>query len=773
MRDQGSQGSGEGQDIAVGPGETRDARSVWAGWLLAALPAALALFFAAQVPAVAGGGVVRLSTDWVPSLGVSLSFLIDGLSLTFALLISGIGTLVLLYSGAYLGGHPHLGRYYLYLLSFMAAMLGLVLADNLITLFVFWELTTVTSYLLVGFDHGSAKARRAALQALLVTGAGGLALLAGLILLGTAAGSFEVSQIVASGELLQDHALYTPILVLVLLGAFTKSAQVPFHFWLPNAMAAPTPVSAYLHSATMVKAGIYLLARLHPALSGTEAWIWSLTIFGAITAVWASILALRQTDLKLVLAYTTVMALGTLTMFLGAEATVAVAAAMTFLIVHSFYKAALFLIVGIVDHASGTREVARLHGLARAMPVTAAAAALAALSMAGFPPFLGFIGKELKYEGALAIASEPLLVASAAVLANALMVAVAAIVAVRPFYGPSPATPKAPYEAPFRMLAGPLLLAVLGLSFGLAPSLIADVFVQPAVTAILGRPESVKLALWHGINLPLMLSLLTFGLGLAVYAGHQRLRVALAAAEARLPTTADRAWDRLLDGLKAVAAVQTRVLQNGRLTTYLLVVFATLTLALSASFLVTDALRLPEAPPALLAREWGLLGLVAAGAFLAAATDSRLAAISALGVVGVGIAVLFVSFGAPDLAITQLLVETLVVILLAVLMVRLPGFRAVRSGGTWGRRRDAVVALALGTAVAAVLIAVVETPLDREITAYFESASLPEAYGRNIVNVILVDFRALDTFGEIAVVIVAALAAFALLRGGAGREVSR
>ncbi|MDJ0943713.1 MAG: putative monovalent cation/H+ antiporter subunit A [Kiloniellales bacterium] len=763
-------GSGEEQEISA---SGRDARAAWGGLLLAALPAGLASLFAIQIPAVAGGEVLRLSADWVPSLGVSLAFLLDGLSLTFALLITGIGSVVLLYSGAYLGGHPHLGRYYLYLLSFMVAMLGLVLADNLITLFVFWELTTITSYLLVGFDHGAAKSRRAALQALLVTGAGGLALLAGLILLGTAAGSFEISQIVASGALLREHALYLPILVLVLLGAFTKSAQVPFHFWLPNAMAAPTPVSAYLHSATMVKAGIYLLARLHPALSGTEAWIWSLTVFGAVTAVWASVLALRQTDLKLVLAYTTVMALGTLTMFLGAEATVAVAAAMTFLIVHAFYKAALFLVVGMVDHASGTREVQRLRGLARAMPLTAAAAALAALSMAGFPPFLGFIGKELKYEGALAIASEPLLVASAAVLANALMVAAAAIVALRPFYGPPAATPKPPQEAPVQMWIGPLLLATLGLSFGLAPSLIADVFVQPAVTAILGRPETVKLALWHGINLPLMLSLLTFALGIAVYAVHRRVRAALFAAEARLPVTADRGWDRLLDGLKAVAAVQTRVLQSGRLTSYLLVVFVTLTLALGGSLLLTDALRLPEALPRLLPREWGLLALVAVGAVLAAGTRSRLAAICALGVVGVGIALLFVSFGAPDLAITQLLVETLVVVLLAVLMVRLPGFGAIREAATWRRRRDALVALGLGAAVAAVLLAVVATPLDRELTAYFESTSLPEAFGRNIVNVILVDFRALDTFGEIAVVVVAALAAFALLRGAAGREAPR
>ena len=736
--------------------------SLLRGWLPILPPAAIVLALAMCLPTIAAGDTIRFAYDWVPSLGIRLSFLIDGLSLIFALLISGVGTLVALYSGAYLAGHAHLGRFYLYLLLFMIAMLGLVLADNVITLFVFWELTTVASYLLIGFDHASAKARRSALQALLLTSAGGLALLAGLILLGAVAGSFELSAILAEGDAVRAHALYMPILVLVLLGAFTKSAQVPFHFWLPNAMAAPTPVSAYLHSATMVKAGIYLLARLHPLLSGTDAWIWTLTIFGAVTAVLASVLALRQTDLKLALAYTTVMALGTLTMFLGAEATVAVAAAVTFLIVHSFYKAALFLIVGIVDYRAGTREVTQLRGLAGAMPITALAAAAAALSMAGFPPFLGFIGKELKYEGALAIASEPLFVATAAVLANALMVAVAGIVALRPFYGTRSATPKAPREAPLRMWLGPLLLAGLGLTFGLAPSLIAGSLVQPAVTAILGRPEAVKLALWHGINVPLLLSVLTFGLGIAIYLVHRRLRQALIWIEARLPTSADRLWDKVLDGLKWLAAAQTRLLQGGVLRRYLLVVFATLAVTVGAALLLTGAASVPQSWPALQIKEWVVVAMTVAGAGMTVATGSRLAAICALGVVGVGVALLFLMFGAPDVAITQLLVETLVVILAAVVMLRLPTLS--RAAAKPARLVNAVVAIAVGAVFATTLLAVVETPVDRSVTAFFEDRSVPEAFGRNIVNVILVDFRALDTFGEITVVAVAALAAYALVR---------
>ena len=729
-------------------------------WLPAAI---LAAFFASYVPTVADGGIARVSYEWVPSLGVNFSLLLDGLSLTFALLISGIGAFVAAYSSTYLAGHHQLGRFQLYLLAFMISMLGLVLADNVITLFVFWELTTVTSYLLIGFDHASAKSRRSALQALLVTGAGGLALLAGLILIGAVAGSFELSVILADRDVIRDSALYLPILLLVLAGAFTKSAQVPFHFWLPNAMAAPTPVSAYLHSATMVKAGIYLLARMHPALSGTDVWIWTLTIFGAATAVFASVVALRQTDLKQTLAYTTMMALGTLTMFLGSEATVAVAAAVTFLIVHCFYKAALFLVVGIIDHETGTREAPKLRGLAVTMPITAFAAGAAALSMAGFPPFLGFIGKELKYEGALAVSSEPFFVAAAAVAANAMMVAVAGIVALRPFIGKRLPTPKEPHEAPAAMWIGPFVLACCGLAFGLSPALIADTLVQPAVSAIQGRPETVYLALWHGINLPLVLSLLTFALGLAIFAFHRRIRAGLGWVEAQLPTTADQVWDRILDGLKWVAAVQTRALQSGVLRNYLLIVFCTLAVIVGATLIATNAIRLPTSWPNLLVKDWVVTALIAAGAILTVFARSRLAAICALGAVGIGVALIFVMFGAPDVAITQLLVETLVVVLVAVVMLRLPQLE--RDRRTTRRRWDAVVAIALGCIVTLVLVAVVQGPIDLTISEYFGAESVPEAHGRNIVNVILVDFRALDTFGEVAVVAAAALGAYALIRG--------
>lgn len=734
-------------------------------FLPALLPMLVFVWAAGHIPAIAAGGTVRLAWDWVPALDVTLSFLIDGLSLTFTLLISGIGALVMLYSGQYLSGHVHYGRFMGYLTAFMLAMLGLVLADNLIALFVFWELTTVTSYLLIGFGHADAKSRRSALQALLVTGTGGLALLAGFILIGTVAGTFELSEVLAEPGVLTEHPWYLAILILILAGAFTKSAQFPFHFWLPNAMAAPTPVSAYLHSATMVKGGVYLLARMHPGLGGTETWLWTLTAFGAFTAVFASVLALRQTDLKQALAYTTLMALGTLTLFLASDKDVAITAAVTFLIVHSLYKACLFLVVGIVDHGTGTREISRLRGLARIMPVTTVAAGLSALSMAGFPPFLGFIGKELKYKGALAVASEPYMVAGAVLAANALMFAVAAVVAFRPFWSrgaPEPAPGVTPHEAPWPMWIGPLLLALGGLVLGVQPDL-AAMLVDPAVTAILPQQTAYVLKLWHGINVPLMLSIATFALGLVLYLLSDRLRAALAAIEARNPIHFDRGWDRVLDGLKAFAAWQTRLVQSGVLRSYLRLTFLTLLAALGLTLALRSAALPGLVLPDLLIKQWAVVILIVAGSAMVILTNSRIAAIAGLGVVGIGVALVFIIYGAPDVAITQLLVETLVVVLVAVVLLRMP--HLYRDGRVIHRPFDAVLAAGLGAVTTLILLMVLETPLDRRLTTWFEETAWPEAHGRNIVNVILVDFRALDTFGEIAVVMVAALSAFVLIKG--------
>ncbi len=730
----------------------------------------------AALPGVAAGTYPTLALEWVPALNVSFAFRFDGLSMLFALLITGIGALVVPYAASYLAGHRSLARLQWTLLAFMLAMLGLVTADDIMLLFVFWELTTITSFLLVGFDHENPTARRAALQALVVTGAGGLAMLAGLVLLGEIAGTYRLSEILASDTDFTAHAAYPVILTLVLLGAFTKSAQFPFHFWLPGAMAAPTPVSAYLHSATMVKAGIYLLARTQPALGGTDAWFFTLTSVGAVTAVWSSMMALRQTDAKLMLAWTTVMALGTLTLFLGSSERIAVLAAMTFLLVHALYKCALFLVIGNVDHGTGTREIDRLGGLVRALPVTAFAAFAAAFSMAGFPPFLGFIGKELKYEGALAIADEPWPFAGASLLANSMMVAVALIIVVRIFVRGRTTTDVKPHEAPLLMWLPPLLLAAAGLVAGIFPELVSSTLLAPAVEGIRRTETTVYLSLWHGVNVPLMMSIATVALGTGLFLTLARVRAALSALVVALRVSGDSAWDAALDGCTRGAAAVTARLQSGSLGRYLAAVFAAFALAtglmLGRAFVMPDGAGLGDAFAAL----GGVPALPALVAALMIATTavvafarSRLLGVAALGGVGAGVALLFLSYGAVDVAITQLMVETLFVVLIAAVLPRLPRFSGVAHPGKAGGARDAAIAVACGLVVALTVLLVATLPLDVAIPDFYAAASYDEAYGRNIVNVILVDFRALDTLGEVAVVVAAALAVVALATGGAKR----
>ncbi|MGS4946321.1 hydrogen gas-evolving membrane-bound hydrogenase subunit E [Meridianimarinicoccus sp. RP-17] len=729
------------------------------------IAAALFAVFTTFLPAVAAGETLRYAWGWIPALGVDFSFVIDGLSLTFSLLISGIGIAVMLFSGRYLAGHPQHGRFSLYLVSFMLAMLGLVLADNLLVLFVFWELTTITSFLLIGFSHGSEVSRRAALQALLVTGAGGLAMLAGFLLIGAETGTFELSALREMGDVLRDSPLYIPILILVLCGAFTKSAQFPFHFWLPNAMAAPTPVSAFLHSATMVKGGVYLLARMHPNLAGTNTWLWTLVIFGAFTTVFASIVALRQNDLKQTLAYTTLMALGALVLFLAAPGGYAVTAAATFLVVHSLYKAALFLTIGCVDHATGTRDARRLGGLARRMPLTALAGGLAALSMAGMVPFIGFIGKELLYKGGLESPASPIIVTGAIFAASALMFAVAGVVALRPFWGSDgkmPLLDRPIREAPLPMLAGPLVLGVLGLYFGLSPHGLQVHVTDPIVGAILGDPDMAKeLYLWAGFNLALILSILTFATGVAIYVFQDRIRERIVAAESRLMNF-DALWDRLLAAIGTGARVVTDLLQPGIASRYLMAVFTTITLLIGSAILIRGLDIGTVGLSGVDGVHVVVFGLTIAGTLLAVVTNSRIAAITGLGVTGTGVALVFIMFGAPDVAITQILVEMLIVVLFSVAALKLPTLP--QRLPFFHRRAHAAVSIALGAIVAGVVIAVTSVPLDLRLTEFFEANSYPEAHGRNIVNVILVDFRAFDTFGEISVVAIAAISAYALLR---------
>ncbi len=761
-----------------------------AGWLLALLPAGLTLFFAGYLRDLTPDFVVVTSYPWIPSLGVSLSFYLDGLGLLFALLISGIGTLVVIYAGRYLAGKPQLGRFYTLVLMFMASMLGVVLAGNVITLFVFWELTSLTSYLLIGLDHEREKARAAALQALLVTGGGGLALLAGLVLLGQVAGSLELSALLSNGAAVREHALYLPILLLILLGAFTKSAQVPFHFWLPNAMEAPTPVSAYLHSATMVKAGVYLLARLSPVLGNTEPWHYLVTGAGMATMLLAALLALGQTDLKRILAYSTVSTLGALVLLLGLDTTLSAKAAMLFLLVHALYKGALFLVAGAVDHETGTRDIRRLGGLARAMPITAAAAGLAALSMAGLPPMLGFINKELLYEAKLQAPRAAGLVTAAGVMANMLLVAVAGIVGVRPFWGRRPvpdaqphvpgtsevpgtssALPKKPHEAPLAMWLGPALLAGLGLINGLFPDALPSVLVSAAASAVRGQPTEVELALWHGISPIFALSVLTVVVGAAIYVGRDPLyRMAqqfvpwfIAALRAVGHWGPEGGYNLALRGLNSLASAQTRLLQSGYLRFYLIIIMLT-TVGLGGYTLLSRVgLAWPAGQSSDVRFYEVLIGLlILAATLLALLSTSRLTVVAALGVVGYGVALIFTLFGAPDLAMTQFAIETLTVFLFVLVLYRLPRFAYYSSRPA--RLRDAVVALAAGALMTALVLVTTSVPLQSRLTPFFAANAVPLARGRNIDNVILVDFRGLDTLGEITVLAVAGIGVYALLK---------
>ncbi|MBI1940141.1 MAG: putative monovalent cation/H+ antiporter subunit A [Acidobacteria bacterium] len=732
------------------------------GWVLAVLPLAWTLYFVGKIGRIASGEVISVSQAWVPTLGINLSFLLDGLSLMFALIICGIGVLVVVYSGGYLAGHPQQGRFYAFLLLFMGSMLGVVLADNAITLFVFWELTSISSYLLIGFDHERKAARAAALQALLVTGLGGLPLLAAFLMLGRLGGSLELSGWMANAEAVRASPLYVPILLLVLVGAFTKSAQVPFHFWLPNAMEAPSPVSAYLHAATMVKAGVYLLARLSPLLGGTAAWVYIVSAVGAMTMFAGAYLAYQNTDLKRILAYSTVSTLGTLTLLLGLGTTLAVQAAVLLLFAHALYKGALFLVAGSVEHETGCREITGLGRLRRAMPVTAAAAGIAALSMAGLPPLLGFLGKEVYFEALWDSQQAALILLAVAVLTAMLTLAVAGAAGVRPFIGEAVPTPKSPREVPASLWLGPVILSGLGMIFGVIPGLLNDWLFSPASSAILGRPAPIHLALWHGFTPVLGLSALSIAGGLTLYAAHDRLREVTGRFRAGFLWGPARWYDLSLEGLDRLAPAVTRRLQSGYLRVYLLTIIAT-TVALAGYTLVSrvswaGAFSGPGVHP----HEAVLAGLIMAAALAAVHSKSRLGAVATLGVVGYGVALVYILFGAPDLAMTQVMVETLTVILFVLMFYHLPRFAEFTARPA--RARDIVVALATGGLVTALVLAATRAPLVPRLSPYFAEKSLADAHGRNIVNVILVDFRGLDTLGEITVLSVAGMGVYALLK---------
>ena len=738
-----------------------------AGWVLALLPFGSFVYLISWLPHIAAGNVVKESTTWVSMamFHVDLAFYLDGLSLMFGLIITGIGTFIVLYGSGYLAGDANLPRFYCAVLLFMGSMLGVVLADNLISIFVFWELTSFTSFILIGYSHEQENSRKAALQALLVTGIGGLAMLAGLVLMGFASGHWEVTALLNEGDIIRDHPHYVAILILVLAGAFTKSAQFPFSFWLPGAMAAPTPVSAYLHSATMVKAGVYLLARLNPVLGSTEIWLLLVGGFGLATLLISAWLSISYTDMKQILAYSTVMALGTMMMLIGLGTELAMQGLAVYILSHAMYKGALFMVAGAVDHETGTRDVLKLGGLRPLMPISFAAAGLAAISMAGIPPLYGFIAKEIVYEAALEAPLWPVFVITLAVIANIAIVAASAIVVIRPFLGKKVETPKKAHEAPLSMWVGPLTLAVLSVLFGVLPFLVDKALMVPVASSVYGAPLDFYLSLWHGINLPLILSMITLAGGILVYRIWDRLRESAPikvyqAGFGRLPISG---YEGLLNGMLNLAGFQTRVFQNGLMANYLITILATMLIAVGYTFLTRSGIIWDPSFENVLVQEWALtIGILASLGIILAFGHSRLTMVIGAGIVGFGLALIYLMHGAADLAMTQVLVETLTVILVVLVLIHVPRIKDARS--TTSRVRDAVVATGAGVMMTLLILAATVAPFDAFISEFYAEASYPLAHGRNIVNVILVDFRALDTMGEVVVVAIAGLAVYALIK---------
>ena len=719
-----------------------------------------------QAPAVLDGSTFVQAWPWIPALGLNASFRLDGFGLLFALLILVIGLLVVLYARYYLAPEDSKERFYGLLLLFMGSMLGVVLSENLLLLVTFWELTSLSSFLLIGFWRHEAEARRGARLALMITGAGGLALLAGVLLLGHVVGSFELTQVLASGATIKAHPLYETILVLVLLGAFTKSAQFPFHFWLPHAMAAPTPVSAYLHSATMVKAGIFLLGRLFPALAGTEVWFFVVSGVGLTTQLFASYVALFRHDLKGLLAYSTVSHLGLVTLLFGLGTPLGEIAAVFHIINHAVFKASLFMAAGIIDHETGTRDMRRLSGLARYMPWTAALATIAAGAMAGVPLLNGFLSKEMFFAETLQVqwlGPWYWVMPVAATLAGIFTVAYSTRFVHDVFFGPAPqGLPKTPHEPPRWMKVPVEILVGLCLLVGLTPALTVDPLLRAAAGAVLQGPlPEFSLALWHGFNLPVLMSVVALVGGAAVYF-TRRYHFDLHGYRQR-PTDGRRISENAVSRAVRGARWLVERVANQSLQRYvLLLVLAALVLGVAGArgLTLTGAATLTPAD--------GLAVLVTAALVMAALAATmlharRLLALVLVGVVGLAVSLAFVRLSAPDLALTQLLVEIVTVLLLLLAMYFMPAESPAEPSRA-RLARDALVAVTIGGAVAGLAWALLTRPFDTIAWYYLENAK-PGGGGYNVVNVILVDFRGFDTLGEITVLGIAAVGILALLQG--------
>jgi multicomponent Na+:H+ antiporter subunit A len=727
------------------------------------VPAGIFAYFCTFIPQIAAGDTIMQTVSWVPSLGVDLNFHLDGLALIFVLMISGIGTLVFAYTSTYLKGDPYLDRFYGYLAMFMAAMLGLVLSDNVVSIFLFWELTSITSFFLIGYKNEDPKSRKSAMIALGVTGIGGMLLFAGLLMMGAISGTYSIQEMSNSGVIFQDHGLYALILFFFFGGAFTKSAQFPFHYWLPGAMAAPTPVSTYLHSATMVKAGIYILLRFTPALGDHPFWNDTLMVVGGITMAYAAFHALFRTDLKGILAYSTISALGIMVFLIGLGTQAALLATVVFILVHALYKAALFLVAGIIDHETGTRDVTKLQGLGKLMWPVAIAGILAALSNGGFIPMFGFVGKDLIYESTLGMGQLAIGLTVLAIVTKILLLYAGFLAGLKPFIGKTPpAFEKVHMPGPL-MWVPPLLLGALSLGFGLFPELIESVFAKPALASLGFDANEVHLKLWHGFNLVFWLSTITVVAGTLLYLSlkpSHKLESMIGQLERVSPQSLSLLFT---EGFQNFSLAWTRLFQNGYLRYYVIVIMGFLVILTGYNVLTGLHITIPDdAFAEVTIYEVIVLVIMVAAIGAAVFTSSRLVAVAALGVVGYGICLVFVFYSAPDLAMTQFAIDTLTVILFVLVLYRLPKY--LKLSDFRSRIRDGIMAIVFGVLITTIALEVLSEPINRETTSFYAENAYVLAKGKNVVNVILVDFRGIDTLVEISVLVIAAIGVFGLLK---------
>ncbi|WP_219224877.1 hydrogen gas-evolving membrane-bound hydrogenase subunit E [Pedobacter antarcticus] len=734
----------------------------WLRFIPAFLPLSLLIYFSTWLPEVAAGKEILFKYTWIPAMGVNLDFKLDGLAMLFSLMITGIGTLVYIYAAAYLSDRSQIHKFFSCLSLFMAAMLGLVLSDNLLVLFIFWELTSISSFFLIGWNTKEEASRKSAVLALAITGGGGFLLLAGVLLMGNVGGSYSIQALTAASATLKQHGSYVLMLCFVFAGAFTKSAMFPFHFWLPGAMKAPTPVSAYLHSATMVKAGIYLLFRLSPVLGGEPLWNYTLMIVGGFTLLYAAFQSLFRTDLKGVLAYSTIAALGLIVLLIGIGTTESFLAAAVFILVHALYKAALFLCTGIIDHAVHSRDLTKLSGLRKIMMPVAIAAGIAALSSAGIPFTFGFIGKDLIYEATMQTGMLAIQLTGLVLIANVLLSYAGYVAGFRPFTGALPEAYADTTKPEFLLWGPPVLLAVLSLLFGFFPAL-SSPLVNAVVANAGGNPALPDLKLWHGFNLILLLSGVTVLGGVVLYLLRKPADSQVQFMD-RFESFSTRSFFlRLAEGIKQISHYFTHKLQNGYLRNYMITIISFLLILLCWKLvkLIPHSIDFSAMTPVSM-YDVVILVMMVSAIFVLIFTSSRLTSIISLSIVGYSICLLFVFYGAPDLAMTQFTIDTLTAVLFMLILLKLPPFLTLTNKAI--KIRDAIISTIFGGVISMIAFLVLQEPTHKTISRFYADNAYSLAKGKNVVNVILVDFRGSDTLIEITVLTIAALGVYSMLK---------